>query len=164
MVSKDLRLGSVLAALLLALPQAAWPQAAPAAEPGLVTRQSGHSARQTIDRFEAAVRAKGWVVFTEIDHAAAAERAGLQLRPRTVIVFGNPRIGTTAMQRAPTLAIDVPLRALVWEDDAGGVWLTYNSGDYLARSVYPRHGLSMAAEATAGIERFLDEVSRKATE
>jgi uncharacterized protein (DUF302 family) len=104
------------------------------------------------------------VVFAKIDHAAAAEQAGQRLRPRTVVVFGNPRIGTAPMQRAATLAIDVPLRALVWEDDAGVVWLTQTSGEYLARSVYPRHGLSMSPEVSGGIDRFLDEVSRRATE
>jgi uncharacterized protein (DUF302 family) len=134
---------------------------------GLTTRRSNHTVTETVQRFEAAVRAKGdkgWVVFTEIDHAAAAQRAGQRLRPRTVIVFGNPRIGTVAMQRAATLAIDVPLRALVWEDDAGAVWLTYSSSGYLARTVYPRHGLSMSRDVSAGVERFLEEAAGRATE
>jgi uncharacterized protein (DUF302 family) len=136
----------------------------PDASAGLITRRSSRSVADTIQRFEAAVREKGWVVFTEIDHAAAAEKAGQRLRPRTVVVFGNPGIGTAPMQRAPTLAIDVPLRALVWEDDAGAVWLTHTSGEYMARVVYPRHGLSMSPEVSAAIDRFLDEVSRQATE
>jgi uncharacterized protein (DUF302 family) len=134
---------------------------------GLVTRRSNHTVTETIHRFEAAVRGKGdegWVVFTEIDHAAAAQRAGQHLRPRTVVVFGNPRIGTAAMGRAATLAIDVPLRVLVWGDDAGAVWLTYSSGDFIGRAVYPRHGLSMSPEVSAGIERFLEEVTGRATE
>lgn len=138
--------------------------AQPDASAGLVTRQSARTVAETIQRFEAAVRDKGWVVFTRIDHAAAAEQAGQRLRPRTVVVFGNPRIGTAPMQRAATLAIDVPLRALVWEDDAGAVWLTHTSGEHMARAVYPRLGLSMSPEASAGIDRFLDEVGRQATE
>jgi uncharacterized protein (DUF302 family) len=139
----------------------------PDSSAGLVTRRSSHTVTETIQLFEAAVRDKsdkGWMVFTEIDHAAAAQGAGQRLRPRTVIVFGNPRIGTAAMQRAATLAIDVPLRALVWEDEAGAVWLTYKSSDYIARTVYPRHGLSMSPEVSGGVERFLGEVAGRATE
>ena len=136
----------------------------PDASAGLVTRRSNHTVAETIQRFEAAVREKGWLVFAKIDHAAAAEQAGQRLRPRTVVVFGNPRIGTAPMQRAATLAIDVPLRALVWEDDAGVVWLTQTSGEYLAGSVYPRHGLTMSPEVSGGIDRFLGEVGRRATE
>ena len=136
----------------------------PDASAGLVTRRSSRTVADTIQRFEAVVRDKGWVVFTRIDHAAAAEQAGQQLRPRTVVVFGNPRIGTAPMQRAATLAIDVPLRALVWEDDAGAVWLTHTSGEHIARAVYPRHGLSMSPEVRGSIDRFLDEVVRQATE
>jgi uncharacterized protein (DUF302 family) len=145
------------------------PQQAAQPDPsaGLVTTRSNHTVTETIHRFEAAVRDKGdegWVVFTEIDHAAAAQRVGQRLRPRTVIVFGNPTIGTAPMERSATLAIDVPLRVLVWEDDAGAVWLTYTSGDYMARTVYARHGLSMSPEVSGGIERFLEEVTGWATE
>ena len=115
-----------------------------AAEPGLITMPSKYSVEVTIQRFEAAITAKsdqGWMVFTELDHAAAAEKNGLKLPARTVIVFGNPRSGTPSMQKSPTLAIDVPLKALVWQDDQGKVWLTFNSGAYLQDYVYPRHGL-----------------------
>jgi uncharacterized protein (DUF302 family) len=119
--------------------------AAFAADNGLITVQSQHSVKETVARFEEAVRSKeslGFMVFTEIDHAAAAKRFGLTLRPRTVIVFGNPKLGTPVMVKTPTLAIDVPPKALVWEDDQGKVWLTYNSAEYLAKVIYVRHGLS----------------------
>src|SRR5918911_1733048 len=82
-----------------------------AADAGLITKQSNHSVAETIQRFEAAVNANaanGWIVFTEIDHAAAAQKAGLQMRPRTVIVFGNPKLGTPIMQKTHTWAIEVP--------------------------------------------------------
>jgi uncharacterized protein (DUF302 family) len=130
---------------------------------GLITKPSQYSVEETIERFEAAVKAQGGVVFTEIDHAAAAAQAGLALRPRTVIVFGNPKTGTPLMQRAPTLAIDVPLKALVWQDDQGKVWLTYNSGEYMGSSVYPRHGLTVSADALKFMAQALDEVSDQAT-
>ena len=137
-----------------------------AAETGLVAKQSEHSVQETVQRFEDAVRTKGangWMVFTELDHAAAARQAGLELKPRTVIVFGNPKLGTAPMQKGATLAIDVPLKALVWEDDQGKVWLTYNSGQYLMDYVYPRHGLAMPPEAAENIGQVLDGFADQAT-
>jgi uncharacterized protein (DUF302 family) len=134
-----------------------------AADSGLVTKPSQHSVQETIERFEAAVRAKGWVVFTALDHAPAAAKVGLTLRPRTVIVFGNPKLGTAPMEKAPTLAIDNPLKALVWQDDQGKVWLTYDSGEYQAGYIYPRHGLSVPPEMRKNLEQFLDGVSEDAT-
>jgi len=99
-----------------------------------------------------------------LDHAAAASKIGLEMRPRTVIVFGNPKIGTPAMQKAPTLAIDVPAKALVWQDDQGKVWLTYNSAEYLGGYIYPRHGLAMAAEVRQTVERTFGEFSDQGTQ
>ena len=118
--------------------------AALAADNGLITLQSHYSVKETIARFEAAVQAKkalGFKVFTELDHAAAAKEFGLTMRPRTVIVFGNPKFGTPVMVKTPMLAIDVPPKALVWQDDQGKVWLTYNSAEYLGKVIYARHGL-----------------------
>jgi len=131
--------------LVLPLVSFALAHAAVAADNGLITVQSRHSVKDTAARFEEAVRSKeslGFMVFTEIDHAAAAKKFGLTMRPRTVIVFGNPKLGTPVMVKTPTLAIDVPPKALVWEDDQGKVWLTYNSAEYLAKVIYVRHGLS----------------------
>ncbi len=152
-------LGLGLAILLVSVPQISVP-----GESGLITKPSKYSVQETIKRFEAAVTAKGWVVFTELDHAAAASKFGLELRPRTVIVFGNPKIGTPAMQKAPTLAIDVPAKALVWQDDQGTVWLTYNSAEYLGGYIYPRHGLAMPAEVRQTVERTLGEFRDQGTE
>jgi uncharacterized protein (DUF302 family) len=145
--------------LLVSAPQTSLP-----AESGLITKPSKYSVQETIRRFEAAVTAKGWVVFTELDHAAAAAKCGLELRPRTVVVFGNPKIGTPAMQKAPTLAIDVPAKALVWQDDQGKVWLTYNSAEYLGGYIYPRHGLAMAGEVRQTVERTFGEFSDQGTQ
>jgi uncharacterized protein (DUF302 family) len=104
------------------------------------------------------------MVFTEIDHAAAAQKVGLQMRPRTVIVFGNPKLGTPHMQKAATLAIDVPPKALVWEDDQGNVRLTYNSAEYLQNVIYPRHGLpsnpEAAKNAAVGLAKFGDSATK----
>ena len=138
-----------------------------AADAGLITKQSNHSVSDTVQRFEAAVKANaanGWMVFTEIDHAAAAQKVGLQMRPRTVILFGNPKLGTPNMQKAATLAIDVPPKALVWEDDQGKVWLTYNSSEYLQNVVYPRHGLPSNPEAAKNTAAVLEKFADSATQ
>jgi len=129
---------------------------------GLITAQSHYSVKETIARFEEAVKAKealGFMVFTEIDHAAAAKKFGLDMRPRVVIVFGNPKLGTSVMMTTPLLAIDVPLKALVWEDDEGKVWLTYNSAEYLGKTIYTRHGLPdppSTPRLAAALKEFAD--------
>ena len=90
------------------------------ADSGLVTKPSKYTVQETIDRFEAAIKSKaagGWGIFNRIDHAAAAKSAGLEMRPRTVIIFGNPKAGTPPMTKSATLAIDLPMKALVWQDD-----------------------------------------------
>jgi len=135
------------------------------ADTGLITVASKHSVPETIRRFEDAVRAKGWKFFTEIDHAAAAREVGLELKPRTVIIFGFPKGGTGPMQKAATLAIDNPPKALVWQDDQDKVWLTYNSAEYHLLTIYPRHGLpAPPAEAVKAYTLLLAELSRLATE
>jgi uncharacterized protein (DUF302 family) len=138
-----------------------------AADSGLTTMPSKYSAQETVQRFGAAIRARsdqGWMVFTELDHAAAAAKNGLKLPARTVIVFGNPRLGTANMQTAPTLAIDVPPKALVWQDDQGKVWLTLNSGEYLQNYVYPRHGLPSNPAAAKAFDEFVKHAAEQATE
>jgi uncharacterized protein (DUF302 family) len=150
-------------ALLLAL--CAGSATAHAAGDGLITKPSKYSAEETVTRFEAAIKQKeaaGFTVFTRIDHAAAAKKSGLDMRPRTVIVFGNPKLGTPAMVKTPLLAIDVPAKALVWQDDQGKVWLSYNSSDYLYKTIYPRHGAA-SPPTTEPFAKLLDETSDQAT-
>jgi uncharacterized protein (DUF302 family) len=140
--------------------------AAPAsASDGIVTKPSTFSVKDTISRFAAAVKSRaaaGFIVFTEIDHAAAGKNAGIEMRPRTVIVFGNPKLGTPVMAKTPLLAIDNPLKALVWEDDQGKVWLSYNSADYLYKTIYPRHGLETPA-SYAAVAKTLNDITDEAT-
>jgi uncharacterized protein (DUF302 family) len=146
-----------LATVLLASPSHA--------DDGIITKPSKYSVDDTVSRFKAAVKERepaGFVIFTEIDHAAAGKKFGMEMRPRTVIVFGNPKLGTPVMIKTPLLAIDVPPKALVWQDDQGKVWLSYNSGDYLYKTIYGRHG----AEAPANYAPFvklLDDMSDQAT-
>ena len=137
------------------------------ADSGLVTKPSKYTVQETIDRFEAAIKSKaagGWVIFNRIDHAAAAKSAGLEMRPRTVIIFGNPKAGTPPMTKSATLAIDLPMKALVWQDDQDKVWLTYNSSEYGARQIYPRHGLTVPDDAAKTLEKFLADVSDQSTQ
>src|ERR1700730_8999292 len=155
----------VLARLAASLAICASAVNAYAAAAGPVTKRSRYSVIETITRFEAAVKereAAGFTVFTKIDHAAAAKKFGLDMRPRTVIVFGNPKLGTAVMLKTPLLAIDVPPKALVWEDNQGKVWLSYNSADYLYKTIYPRHGAE-APPTTAPFAKALDEISDYAT-
>jgi len=108
------------AALAATLTMWATAVATHAADDGLITKPSRYSVNDTIGRFEAAIRqreADGLMVFTEIDHAAAAKKFGLEMRPRTVILFGVPKRGTPVMVKTPLVAIDLPPKALVWDDD-----------------------------------------------
>jgi uncharacterized protein (DUF302 family) len=104
---------------------------------GLVQIASPHSVEETLRRLQAAFAAKGLQVFAVIDHSGEAEKVGLKMRPTKVVIFGSPRAGTPLMVAAPSLAIDLPLKALVAEDAVGKVWLTYNDPEYLQE----RHGV-----------------------
>ena len=111
---------------------------------GIVTLQSNYSFDETIARFEEAVRKAnevGFRLYTRIDHAAAARELGTEMPGSTVIVFGTPAHAARGFIAAPTLAIDGPLKALVWEDGAGAVMLSYNSPDYIGQVRFPRHGM-----------------------
>lgn len=99
---------------------------------GLITIQSNHSVKETIDKMAAIVESKGMTVFSRIDHAGNAAEAGLTLRPTELIIFGNPNAGTVLMQDKQTAGIDLPVKALAWEDEEGLVWLTYNDTEWLA--------------------------------
>ena len=118
-----------------------------AATPGVTTIRSSFGPQDTMNRLETAVKAKGMTVFARIDHAAGATAVGLPLRPTEVLIFGNAKGGTPLMQSIQTIGIDLPLKALVWQDAAGDTWLSYNDPDWLAK----RHGLSGETEAAVGI-------------
>jgi uncharacterized protein (DUF302 family) len=113
-----------------------------------------------MNRLEAEVRAKGMTVFARIDHAAGAAAVGLSLRPTELLIFGNAKGGTPLMQSMQTIGIDLPLKALVWQDASGGTWLSYNDPGWLAK----RHGLGREVEATVGaMAAALDAMARTAT-
>lgn len=98
---------------------------------GMVHLRSHRTVPETLARLEASLRAHGLDIFARVDHSGEAAKAGLAMRPTQVLIFGSPKAGTPLMVAAPTLAIDLPLKALVWEDAAGAVWLSHNSPEYL---------------------------------
>src|SRR5215475_4106269 len=127
---------------------------------GLVTLPSAHDFVTTLGRLTAVLEAKGLAIFARIDHAAGAASVGLALRPTTLLVFGNPTGGTPLMQAAQTAGIDLPLKALVWQGEDGGVRLSYNDPAWIAE----RHGIGgAAAQAVAGLSGALAAFARQAT-
>ena len=110
---------------------------------GLIAMRSSHGPADTMNRLEAAVKAKGMTVFARIDHAAGAAKAGLSLRPTELLILGNAKAGTPLMQQLQSIGIDLPLKALVWQDGSGSTWLSYNDPVWLAR----RHGLGHELDA-----------------
>ncbi len=129
---------------------------------GLITKPSAHSVDATIERFEAAARKRGFMVFARLDHAAAAESVGLKMPRATVIVFGNPRLGTPVFIKAPTVAIDLPLKAMAWEDPSGKVFLSYNSSEYLYGTIYVRHGVQSDKAVAEKVESTLAAMADEA--
>ena len=109
----------------------------PSNENGLVHVVSSHSVPETLNKLQTTIEARGLKIFALVDHSGEAEKAGLKMRPTQLLVFGSPKAGTPLMVVAPTLAIDLPLKTLVWEDADGKVWVSYNSPDYLQQ----RHGI-----------------------
>ncbi len=131
------------------------------ASEGLVTVASTFDSDETIKRFHAALTAAGLTVFARVDHAAGAAKVGLPLRPTTLVLFGNPAAGTPLMQAAQTSGIDLPLKALVWQDEAGAVHLTYNDPAWIAS----RHALGAdLAPAVTALATGLAALARHATE
>ncbi len=98
---------------------------------GLINIPSNHSVDEIVTKLEGILQAKGITLFALVDHSGEAAKAGMKMRPTKLLIFGNPRAGTPVMLAAPSSAIDLPLKILVWEDDQGKVWITYNSPTYL---------------------------------
>jgi uncharacterized protein (DUF302 family) len=126
---------------------------------GLVNIRSQNGPHETMSRLEAAVMARGMTVFTHIDHAAGAAAAGLPLRSTDLLIFGDARAGTPLMESVQAIGIDLPLKALVWQDVTGNTWVSYTDPAWLAR----RHGLDPGADATvAAISAMLDAIAKAA--
>jgi uncharacterized protein (DUF302 family) len=121
-----------------------------AAREGLVDRRSLFSVDETVERLRQLLQTKGVTLFALIDHSDEAERAGMKMPPTKLLIFGSPRAGTPVMLAAPTSAIDLPLKILVWQDAAGATWVTNNSAAYLqARHAIPPELLQALAAVDA---------------
>ena len=133
---------AIVMALVLLLPARAADE--------LAIKPSNHPVKETLDRLTAALKDKGITPIARVDHAAAAKAAGLELKPTEVLLFGNPRLGTPLMQTSRHIAIDLPLKVLVWEDDAGKVWIGYTTPDTL-KARYKIDGMDEVLKTMAGV-------------
>jgi len=136
----------------------AWAGSA-AAQPGLIVKPSAYGVIETLDRLEDVLADKGITVLARIDHALGARRAGMELPATELLVFGNPKLGTPLMQSAPSVGIDLPMKALAWQDGDGKVWLAYNDPAYIVA----RHGIEDAAEVVKLMTGALDQLTDRAT-
>ncbi|MEO1608036.1 MAG: DUF302 domain-containing protein [Pseudomonadota bacterium] len=152
-----LLISAYLAAFLLISP-------AKAHDDGIKTIPAAKDAAATLEQLKEAIKARGMKLFTTIDHAAAAREFGLDMPPSTVVIFGNPKGGTPNFIRQPTLAIDLPLKMLVWQDKDGNALVTYNTGDHVLGTIYSRHGLKPPAAAAQRLENVLGELAREAAQ
>jgi len=127
---------------------------------GLITLKSNHDVSETINRLEAVLNKKGMTIFKRVDHSAGAEKVGIKLRPTELLIFGNPKAGTPLMLCSQTAAIDLPQKALAYEDDKGQVWLTYNDPAYLVN----RHDIKDCKEPLQKVSNALAKFTKYATE
>ncbi len=127
---------------------------------GLVAVKSPHKVDETVARLEAILKEKGMTIFAKVNHAAGAKKVGKSLRPTQLVIFGNPKGGTPFMECAQSVGIDLPLKALVWEDEGGQVWLGYNDPAYIAA----RHEVpdcAVAGKIKGALENFAKAATAK---
>ena len=123
---------------------------------GMIVVSSPYSVPDTLARLESILKEKGLTIFARVDHSGEAEKAGLKMRPTQLLIFGSPKAGTPLMVAAPSVAIDLPLKALIWEDERGRVWISYNAPEYLQQ----RHGFPAdLLKNLAGASAVIDEVA-----
>lgn len=130
-----------------------------AQENGLIVKPSAHGVIETVDRLERILDEKGIDVMARIDHAENALKVGKELKPTELLVFGNPNLGTPLMESARSIAIDLPMKALAWEDEEGRIWLAYNDPRWLAA----RHGAAGEDEIIRQMSGALDQITDGAT-
>ena len=124
---------------------------------GIIDRASSHSVDQTVEKLKKILQSKGVTLFALVDHSGEAEKVGMKMPPTKLLIFGSPQAGTPLMLAAPSIAIDLPLKILVWEDGEGKVWISYNSPEYLRA----RHGLPPGLLANIAV---VETIAAKAAE
>jgi uncharacterized protein (DUF302 family) len=124
---------------------------------GIITQASNHPVEQTVEAIQRLLQARGVTLFALIDHSGEAEKVGLKMKPTKLLIFGSPKGGTPVMQAAPTSALDLPLKILVWEDAAGKVWLSYNDPAYLRQ----RHAIpEQLAQNISVVGKIVEEATK----
>ena len=124
---------------------------------GMIDVPSPYSVPDTLARLESILKERGVTIFARVDHSGEAEKAGLKMRPTQLVIFGSPKGGTPLMVAAPRMAIDLPLKALAWEDEHGRVWLSYNAPEYLQqRHGFPPDLLKNIAGASVLIQKAVE--------
>jgi uncharacterized protein (DUF302 family) len=124
---------------------------------GIVDLPSPYSVPETVARLESILKERGVNIFARVDHSGEAEKAGLKMRPTQLLIFGSPKGGTPVMVAAPSVAIDLPLKALAWEDERGKVWLSYNTPEYLQqRHGFPADLVKNLAAASALLQKAVE--------
>ena len=125
------------------------------ADNGILQRPSNHSVDETVKRLKGILQARGLTLFALVDHSGEAEKVGMKMLPTKLLIFGSPKGGTPVMMAAPSIAIDLPLKVLIWEDSQGRVWVSYNSPEYLAK----RHAVpDDLVKNIAGVEMLVQEM------
>ena len=130
------------------------------ADDGIIKMKSQHTVPVTANKLVTVLKEKGMTVMSRVNHSANAKMAGLELRPTELVIFGNPKVGTPLMHCTRSVAIDLPQKALIWEDDSGQVWLGYNDPDYLKQ----RHSIAGCDEVLEKITGALNAFAKAATE
>jgi uncharacterized protein (DUF302 family) len=131
---------------------------ADAVDQGIVKIPSQHSVAVTIDRLESILRERGVKVFARIDFCGDARRAGLTMQAQQMLIFGNPKAGTPLMVTVPTAGLDLPMKALAWEDANGSAWIAYNQPEYMVK----RHGLAPGLSANlAAVIPFIEHAAKE---
>jgi uncharacterized protein (DUF302 family) len=133
--------------------------ASASADSGLISVKSAHDVKTTADRLENMLKQKGMNVFIRIDHAQGARKIGKELRPTELIIFGNPKVGTPLMQCARSVGIDLPQKALIWQDAQDQVWLSYNDPNYLVE----RHQITGCGDVVKKVAKAMDNFAKSAT-
>lgn len=152
--SKNISVQAIIIAILLAAPVYS------DTSNGIVLTKSSNSVTATIDKLESLLKNRGMTIFRRVNHTAGAEQAGLKLRPTELLIFGNPKVGTPLMLCSQTVALDLPQKALAYENENGQVWLAYNDPAYMAN----RHNIKECDDALAKVTNALAKFAAIATE
>ena len=134
--------------------------AAFAAEDHLVIKKSDHSVAQTLDRLSEGLKSRGIAIVARVDHAAAAEKAGLSLKPTQLLIFGNPKLGTPLMQANRKVGLELPMKVLAWEDEGGQVWLAYSKPEHLQATFAVKGQDGVFQQLTKVLAALTDEATK----